>query len=254
MNKVYFAILNLSSALFILFLYFFIRKYSADALGGSLVFIPLTALFLIISAWNKALARTLFHFELSIFGLIALNLCRYLESIQIRINGIFEMFFFIIFLSIFNLTSMSNLKLKINMEDNKKKLRDQISLILFLPLAISFPFIMIFAALSDIRVLSQSFSVVNVLILLVNLGFIFCLIYLYKISESDLMKILKIEEIKLKRNEIKKFAFWILISIFFLGSLCEYIRGFWFTWINTMIMIILISFITWKIKRPILED
>jgi hypothetical protein len=228
-------------------LVFLITEISPVSLGGALILIPFLGIPLMIIYRRKSFSQTLFYFSLATIELLALNVMRYLESVGLNLTGLPFLFFVISFFYIVVLIVTPYLNFGDSLQEDLKKLRRRVSLILWLPFFVSSPFIFI---VDDSQIAHNlSFSFINLTMLLMNGGFFVSWLYMRKISDNELLKILKIQATSTQKKEVKKYTQIVFLSIVFVGSLCEIARGFWVAWVSTLLIMMFVMLISWKIVK-----
>ncbi len=79
-------------------------------------------------------------------------------------------------------------------------------------------------------------------------------IYLSKFKDKDIRKFLLEEKLNIAHYDLKKakkyFVIFFFLIIFF-GSIMETQRGMWVMWIETILLISLMSLIAWKIYKHV---
>ncbi len=240
---------------------FFVKYLNAiEGIGGSIIFIPVIPFLILLSFAIKPITPHINYFVLTLVGVLILNYFAYLEMAGIKLDINYQLIyiFCVIATLLFYMKSVLSLVKPIDIFENfNKDIGSKLAIILFSPLFISVGFIVVIMVNAKPSLFSKYNKVLNYSNLnftFIILGLLISLIYLLKISDSDIKKILIDEKDQIQKYSLDKFRKLFKLSLVFIisfGSLIEINRGLWLLWIETVLIISLMSIILWKFYRNI---
>lgn len=246
---------------------YFFFKYPFS-LGGSIAtcsfIIPVLVLLLL---QLRELSNIFVMLSIVISGILIINFLSYLENsmaitlshIIILGNCIFAIAAFFYWISFWPT------KLSKPLNDSEKKLMKQIQIILLAPiLFIGLPF-GVFGSLmvlfiSDVEQYLYNNTPFLRGFYMVFAGIVFCFfisyLYLNKISDEDIRTLIAEEKFHLIKYDAKTFKKWYLLifcAFAIVGSGIEGGRNMWPIWIETILLVGLMSLILWKIYKHLFQ-
>ena len=247
----------------ILFTYLFFKF--PFSLGGSITLMLIIATTVPLTFSMKNLANEFYIIQFIVAGIMGLNFLSYWEVATLKINVIYLIIFYSLLIWIilwYLVLTQRVLKNKDQLNESDQKLIKKINQtltapILFLGLQFSF-----FSGLMIFFIYKkepQIYAKLYLKLSYVAIGwliffFFISLIYLKKISAENIKRLLANVEKqyyleKYDKRMIKKYLISILSFIFVVGSMIELQRGMWFMWIETILLLGLMSLIIWKIYK-----
>lgn len=248
--------------------YQFINEASFG-LGGSLTIFTITGILIALSYFVKPFILEFSLGTIIITGILIFNLLSFWEISGRPITTEYLILSYISFYSFIPLCLFVMLlpfKKRNNLnEPERTTFFRKIVLTLFLPM---FVFGLIFAILSGLAVYdilkSEPNAAISCPLLKITymavfwivIAFFVTFIYLSKIKDEDIRKFLLEEKLNIVNYDIRKVKKYFGIFFFliiFLGSVVETQRGMWVMWIETILLLGLMSLIIWKIYKHIFQ-
>ena len=232
------------------------------SLGGSFVFSFLIGCFALIVLKYSNMANLLLIITWNLCGLLGLNFMSYWENMEgiSLVYIILLVLLIIVIVFAFSFAVFRPLKAKNQLNEaeiiNFNKLNDVVLSLLViteLPLIIGIFIIMdvshdFLNPSNEVTFLRAYLVAASVLML----GFIIAKLFMYKIEDSDIKELLSENKADFKgldRGVVRKWCLMVIALIIIFGSGFEMLRGMWFMWISTVIMLILMSSIFWRILK-----
>lgn len=256
----------------LIFLGYLIYKYQfidmpLFGLGGSVMILIFISILIFLRRIIKSLTLELNLGISMITGILIFNFLSYWEISGRTIGATYlNIGFFCLIFFTYIITSIVRIPFKnydqINESERKFFVR-QIMLTILLPV---FIFGLAFAMLSglmaydilksepNIAISCPLLKISYMVVFWIVIALLVTFIYLSKIKDDDIRKFLKDERldvVKYDTGKIKKYFKIIFLSVIFLGSFGEIVRGMWIMWIETILLLYLMSLIIWKIYKHV---
>lgn len=236
--------------------------------GGSFMFFLFIMAAIVSFYFIRSLSLELSFIPLIIAGIMGINFLGYMEITRGTLSTAYSWifigcFFWTLYWFLFSLFVL--LKPPESLDESNRRLKNQLTITLFPIFLIS----MIFAAVTRFPFLelpkynpqnitnmadNPLFNYTTISIGGLILGLFVSLIYLLKINDKDLKNLIieeKCNVIKLNTNKIKKYFILTSSSVIVIGSIFETQRGMWVMWIETILLVFLMSLIIWKIYKHV---
>lgn len=243
-------------------------KFGLFSFGGSLMLVAIINMLFYLKRTVKPLALELSSAALMVTGLAVINFLSYWEISGKNIDMTYLTISYIC-LYFFIATSSAILGLPFKKNDSvsetEKPVYRQIMRTLSMPMYV---FGLVFAMLSGLMtyfiLVHEPNAVISCPLLRIIYVAVFWLvialfvIYIYfsKIKDDDIRKFVLEEKLNIVNYNIKKvkkyFAIFFFLIILF-GSVMETQRGMWVMWIETILLLGLMSLIIWKIYKHVFQ-
>ncbi|MDP3261204.1 MAG: hypothetical protein Q8M34_11595 [Thermodesulfovibrionales bacterium] len=252
----------------IILLAYLIYKFKFDlfSFGGSLMLAALIFMLTFLKRVVKPLALELSSAALMVTGLVVINFLSYWEISGKKVDMPYLIIAFLC-LYFFVATSSAILGLPFkkidNVSETEQPVYRQIMRTLSMPMYV---FGLVFAMLSGFMVYfilehepNASIScpllkITYVAVFWLVIALFVIYIYLSKIKDDDIRKFLLEEKLNIVHydvKEVKKYFEIFFFLIIFFGSVAESQRGIWVMWIETILLLSLMSLIIWKIYKHV---
>ncbi|GBE00073.1 hypothetical protein BMS3Abin07_02119 [bacterium BMS3Abin07] len=254
-------------AAIILLVYLIYRfKFDPFSVGGSLMLAAFIFMLIFFKRVVKPLALESSSAALMITGIVVINFLSYWEISGQRID---MPYLIIAFLCLYFFVAISSAVLGLpfkkidSVSETERQVYRQIMRTLSMPMYV---FGLIFAMLSGLAVYdilkSEPNAAISCPLLKISymavfwivIAFLVIYIYLSKIKDDDIRKFLLEEKFNIVNYDIKKVKKYYTIFFFliiFFGSVVETQRGMWVMWIETILLLGLMSLIIWKIYKHV---
>jgi len=217
---------------------------------------------------KKSLSLELSYAALVILGIIGINYLANLEMIKGFLSPSYSYLFLgclIWILYWFWKVFFSLLKRSERLDETFKRIKNRLILISAVSFFISIPFgaiitvnykmLQIYSPLTIKNMANNLFFKYTTISLgLVILALCISFIYLLKTSKEDLKKVVMEEKnniIKFNVDKIKRHFMVVFFASIFVGSIFETKRGMWVFWIETILLVGLMSLIIWKLYQHV---
>lgn len=251
----------------IILLAYLVYKLKPDPFifGGSLMFAALIFMLIFLKRVVKPLALEASSAALMVTGIVVMNFLSYWEISGKTVNMTFLTIAYIcLYLFIAISAAVLGLPFKKidSVSEGEQPVYRQIMRTLSMPLYI---FGLVFAMLSGLMVYFillheptattwPFLKITYVAVLWLVIALLVIYIYLSKFKDKDIRKFLLEEKLNIAHYDLKKakkyFVIFFFLIIFF-GSIMETQRGMWVMWIETILLISLMSLIAWKIYKHV---
>jgi len=237
------------------------------SLGGSLAICFFILALVPLLFQLRELSSVFVMLSIVLFGILVMNFLSYLENakaITVPYIVIFGLLTLLI-TAFFYWTICWPLELLETLNDAENKILNQIQRIvlapsIFIGLAfVTFSSLMILFIRDADRYLYNNASYLRGFYISFA-GIVFCFlisfIYLRKISDQDIRKLISEDKSKLIPFDARKFRKWFLIIFCWFvinGSLLEIGRNMWPIWIETILLVGIMSMILWKIYKHVFQ-
>jgi len=262
---------NIGGALIIAFTYLISKHpHTVGGLGGSFMLFPIIVVAICSFYFIRSLSLELSFIPLVIAGVMGINFLSYLEMTGGTLNVTYSWIvigciFWTLYWFLYTLFVL--IKPSESLNEQNKRLKVQLTITLAPVFFISIPFIVI-THVTFLKLQKYSpqmitdmannpfFKYTTISTGLLILALFVSLVYLLKIRDEDLKKLV-IEEkygvIKYETRKIKKYFLLISSVVISIGSIIETQRGMWVMWIETILLIGTMSMIIWKIYKHVFD-
>ena len=221
-------------------------------------------IFILLTFIIRSLALELSFGTLIITGILILNLLSFWEISGRNINTPYWIISFICFFCFVNCyLAFVRLPFKnyYDIVESERALFKKIILTLYLPILVMGLAFAMFSALIvySIQMWEPNFAkaypllrVSYVAVVWLVISLLVAFIYLSKVKDMDIKKFLingKYNVMNYDRKKITKFFILMFVFIILFGSVVEIQRGMWVMWIETVLIVGLMSLIVWKIYK-----
>ena len=252
----------------ICFLVFLLYKYkfSLFSLGGSSIFVSISVILIFLMGIIRPLVLELSFAILTITGILIINFLSYWE---ISVNNLDTPYWIVSFICLFCFVNVyisvvrSPFKKYSDVEESNRGLFRKILLTLLLPNLIMGLIFAMFSALMvysirnwepNVAISYPLLRISYVAVAWLVISFLVTFIYLLKIKDKDIRNFIineKLNVVKFDTRKIKIYFTLIYFLIIFFGSIIETQRGMWVMWIETILLLGLMSLIIWKIYKHV---
>ena len=260
--------LNVNGILMIVLTYLFYKiSNGIEGFGSSIILLLLMVGGLFLANVTKSLSLELSLTPLIIAGFIGINYLGYLETKIgfLNMNSLIFIGCIVWILFWFSRVLFILIKPMESLDEPHLHLRKQLTLAVMPSFIISITFIAItYVTFLNLQRYEPGylqgrsnptlFTYTTISTGLFIVALFVSLIYLLKIDDNGLKKLIiggKCNLIKFNVNRIKRYFIIVFSTIIFMGSILEAQRGMWIMWIETILLLGLMSLIIWKIYKHI---